>query len=129
MPIVLEGDEFVFSAPADSPLPAFRCPSVAAAHDPATGRLVAGVWRTSKVPYVAGDVAYYLCEGVKHPTKAEYEYWHMFGLAGCVLRQHLRQRLGLLRDPQALLAALFPEAPAAPDFLLPTSEEETTDVV
>lgn len=81
---------------------------------------MAGIWRARKVPYVAGEVAYYLAEGVRHPTKSEYEYWHLAGLAGCVLRQHLRQRLGVLRDPMALLAALFP---------VPHSEEETPDVV
>ena len=80
--------------------------------------MVAAVWRARRVPYIHGEVAYYLCEGALHPTKSEYDYWHLFGLAGMVLKPHLRSRLGFVRTESDLLAQLFnPE----PTFV---SEEE-----
>ncbi len=72
---------------------------------------MAAVWRASKVPYVADHVGYYVYEGddgCVHPQRAEYAYWHLQGLAGCLLREHLRLRLGLSSDLHTLRSQLFP---------------------
>lgn len=40
-------------------------------------------------------------------SQSEYLWWHKQGLAGCVLRPHLRQRLGVTKANAHVHASLF----------------------
>jgi hypothetical protein len=110
VPITHEDGELVFTSDA-GPLAPLRHPAVAVLYDPTGTKLVAAIWQAKQVPYINGEVAYYLAEGVLHPTKSDYDYWHLFGLAGAVLKPHLRSRLGCARTHAELVAGLFPPDP------------------
>lgn len=57
--------------------------------------MIAATWRADKVPYAGTEIGYYLYEEVAHITRSQYQYWHSNGLAGCILKPHVRNRLGL----------------------------------
>lgn len=55
------------------------------------------------------EIAYYLYEGVAHPTQSDYRYFASQGLAGMVMRAHVRKRLHVSLTDVSLLTTLTEE--------------------
>jgi hypothetical protein len=93
MPISAQGDTICFSCP-EHPIPSVEYPLLKHRADD-SGLILLAVWRAAKVPFINGEIAYFLYEGVAHPNKSQYRYWHLNGLAGMVLKPNVCSRLKL----------------------------------
>lgn len=59
---------------------------------------------------IADDVGYFIYESdhvLLDQSQSEYLWWHKQGLAGCILRPHLRQRLGVSKANAQVHTSLF----------------------
>lgn len=74
-----------------------------------SGALLAAAWEAPTVPWVGEDIAYYLYEGVAHSTQSDYRYFASQGLAGMVMRPHVRRRLHVSMTDATLLNSLLKE--------------------
>lgn len=108
MAIELHDNDVVFTC-SDATLPSFRHP-VVGWYAAENGKLVAAVWKAEKVPYLGKDPAYFVYEEVSHPSRSQYVYWHANNLAGCLLKQSVRQRMNLTASYEEILDQLFDES-------------------
>lgn len=84
-------------------------PLIGATFAPGSTQLLAAVWRAPEVPWLGEDIAYYLYEGAAHPTQSDYRYFASQGLAGMVMRPHVRRRLHVSATDATLLNELMKE--------------------
>jgi hypothetical protein len=98
-------DSFIEFTSPDSAIPTLRH-TLLACSESESNKIIAAVWEASKVPYVGKELGYFIYEEVAHSSKSEYHFWHFAGMAGCLLKSHLRLRIGAARTTKEILDSL-----------------------
>lgn len=90
MPISIDGEHINFITD-EKDVPAIRSRLLGSLVNP-EGKLISAVWEASQVPYLNGELCYYIYEELTYHTNSEYHYWHKDGIAGCLLKTTPRNK-------------------------------------